>query len=241
MEKTRKGDTPPVTPIPVLLQDEHLLAVHKPAGVPFHGTPGEEGLVGLVRRRTGLETLYAVHRLDRITSGVLLLARTREAARELGRAFRERRVSKWYLAVSDRKPQKKQGTVSGDMARSRRGAWKLLRTRTDPAVTRFTSVSLAPGLRLFCLKPETGRTHQVRVALKALGSPVLGDPLYWSPRPGSPEPDRAYLHAYGIAFDLFGTPCRIFSPPAEGRLFTCAAFLNALSGIRCPYSVIRDG
>ncbi|SHF25200.1 tRNA pseudouridine32 synthase / 23S rRNA pseudouridine746 synthase [Desulfacinum infernum DSM 9756] len=223
-----------MVPIPILFQDDHLLVVHKPAGIPFHADSDGPGLLGLLRLRTGLETLYAVHRLDRITSGVLLLARTREAARELGRIFRERGVSKWYLALSDRKPRKKQGTVTGDMARSRRGAWKLLRTRTNPAVTRFTSVSMAPGLRLFCLKPETGRTHQVRVALKALGSPVLGDPLYWSPRPGSPEPDRAYLHAYGIAFDLFGTPYRIFSPPTEGRLFTCDAFRNALSVIRDP-------
>ncbi|SMC27927.1 tRNA pseudouridine32 synthase / 23S rRNA pseudouridine746 synthase [Desulfacinum hydrothermale DSM 13146] len=221
-------------PIPVLHEDDHLLVVHKPAGISFHGTSGGQGLPGLLRRQTGLEPLIAVHRLDRITSGVLVLARSQEAARELGRIFREREIAKYYLAISDRKPKKKQGTVAGDMARSRRGTWKLLRTRVHPAVTHFTSLSMAPGLRLFLLKPETGRTHQVRVALKALGSPVLGDPLYWSPGPAIPEPDRAYLHAYRIRFRLFGTPYDILAPPVQGRLFAADAFRKALSRIRAP-------
>lgn len=134
-----------------------------------------------------------------------MLATSREAAGELVSAFRKRQVHKYYVALSDRKPSKKMGSVVGDMEKGRRGAWLLARTHADPAVTRFTSVGVPggrPGLRAFLLKPETGRTHQLRVALKSLGAPVLGDevrhhrggPLLlqpagdarWGPGPGAP-------------------------------------------------------
>lgn len=105
----------------------------------------------------------------------------------MAKAFRERRVHKYYLALSNRKPKKKQGSVIGDMARGRASTWKLLPKGavppTDPAVTRFWSTSLPevqPGLRLYLLKPETGRTHQLRVAMKSLGAAILGDQLYGS-------------------------------------------------------------
>ena len=115
--------------------------------------------------------LFPVHRLDKVTSGALLLAKSREAAGELATAFRERRVAKFYVAIADKKPKKAQGTVKGDMARTRRAAWRLLRECTRPAVTQFVSApyredEAGPGceggapLRLFVMKPLTGRTHQ---------------------------------------------------------------------------------
>lgn len=117
-------------------------------------------------------------RLDTISSGALALATSREAAGELVAAFRRRAVAKFYVAISDRKPAKKMGSVVGDMAKGRRGSWLLQRSAANPCVTRFTSAAVPggrPGLRAFLLKPETGRTHQLRVALKSLGAPVLGD------------------------------------------------------------------
>jgi tRNA pseudouridine32 synthase/23S rRNA pseudouridine746 synthase len=133
------------------------------------------------------------------------------------------------------------------MAPARRGAWKLLRSAEDPAVTRFDSVSLkgfAPdaggggpgglpvrdGLRLFVLKPETGRTHQLRVALKSLGAPALGDALYGAAADAAGE-DRMCLHAAALRLRLNGEAIQAVAPPEEGAQFcapACAAALAAL-------------
>lgn len=136
-------------------------------------------------------------------------------------------ITKFYIALSAGcKPTKKQGTVRGDLVRARRGAWKLTRTMDDPSMTAFTSQpyqyrgsssdtlvagtekgneSLPPimHLRAFLLQPITGRTHQLRVVLKSLGSGILGDPLYSSSSTASSgalavAPDRTYLHACGL-------------------------------------------
>lgn len=98
------------------------------------------------------------------------------------------------------------GTVSGDMARSRRGSWKLLRSQDQAAVTHFVTSGVEdparPGLRAFLVKPETGRTHQIRVALKALGSPILGDVRYAAAEAAEKE-DRTYLHAAALRVVLW--------------------------------------
>ena len=123
-------------------------------------------------------------------------------------------LQKYYCALSGRKPSKKMGKVRGDMERLRRGQWKLLRSMNRPATTAFVSEALvheeedprmvaeasaaasssSAARRAFVLKPLTGRTHQLRVALKSLGSPVLGDPMYAAATDAANE-QRAYLHA----------------------------------------------
>jgi tRNA pseudouridine32 synthase/23S rRNA pseudouridine746 synthase len=155
--------------------------------------------------------VYPVHRLDKPTSGLLLVAKTTVGNRALSQAFAERGVEKTYLALSDKKPLKKQGWVKGDMAVSRRSQWKLLRTLVNPAVTQFTSTLLANGLRGFILHPKTGKTHQLRVALKSLGCPILGDSLY----AGSAS-DRVYLHAWKIAFQFQDTQYQYQIDPTDG-------------------------
>lgn len=196
----------------------------KPAGASFHSEDGTGFFAQLQQHYPG-ETLYPVHRLDKLTSGLLLVARNKPAAQALGALFSSGAIRKTYLALSDRKPSKKQGTVSGDMQRTRDGNWKLLRTHGNPAVTRFTSQSLAPNLRLYVLQPQTGRTHQLRVMMKALGSPILGDTRY-----GGTETDRGYLHAARLAFDWHGQPVVVQSLPASGELFTrfAAAIIDAV-------------
>ena len=144
-------------------------------------------------------------------------------------AFAEGRVSKHYVALSDRQPKKKQGTIRGDMAKARRGSWKLLHTTDNPAVTKFTSVGvpgIRPGLRMFIVRPATGRTHQIRVAMKGLGSPVLGDTRY-AKKLAAQQEDRTYLHAAAISFLLDGCHCHITCQPHIGAAFVHDAFQSA--------------
>lgn len=228
----------------ILYESAECVALDKPAGIAFHGRDEQEGFVEQVRRLMtegslpAWGSLYSVHRLDAVTSGILLLARSLEAARALGEAFAKRQVKKLYLALSQHKPSKKQGRIIGDMERSRRGAWKLLRTTESPAITRFLSQHVAeaqPPLRLFLLKPETGKTHQIRVAMKSLGSPILGDALYGGD--GEMRTDevsggcvgvRTYLHAWRVEFDLFGASVSIVAEPMEGARFLQPAIQEKL-------------
>ena len=100
------------------------------------------------------------------------------------------------------------------MQKSRNGAWKLCQSKENPAITRFESVSCEPNLRLFILKPQTGKTHQLRVAMKSLGSPILGDALYGK---NTENIDRTYLHAARLQFEFKGQSFDVFSPPKEGE------------------------
>ncbi|WP_406667273.1 TIGR01621 family pseudouridine synthase [Gallaecimonas sp. GXIMD1310] len=189
----------------VVLDHRDFVMVNKTAAVSFHAEQGP-GLFVNIEQHLG-QKLWPVHRLDKVTTGLLLLAKSAEAAAIFGDAFANRKISKCYLALSDRKPAKKQGWIKGDMAKARRGAWRLLRSTEHPAITRFDSQSLAPGQRLFRLWPQTGRTHQLRVAMKSLGAPILGDSLY-----GGSNWPRVCLHAYALAFDWQGDNIAISQP-----------------------------
>ncbi|MDO3384118.1 pseudouridine synthase [Gilvimarinus algae] len=208
----------------LLWQSDAALVVHKFAGVDFHNHQGEAGLFTAVKCGEGLDSLYPVHRLDKMTSGLVVMAKTAEANRQLCDQFASAQVEKFYLAVSAKKPAKKQGGIIGDMVSARRGAWRLTKTRDNPAKTAFFSTALIPGHRLFMVKPFTGRTHQIRVALKSVGAPILGDTLY-----GGAPADRAYLHAYELSFTLAGQRERFRALPETGELFDGDAFATALA------------
>lgn len=221
--------------IETLYSSERLLAIHKPPGVPFHQEKERDGILTLLRSAEGsgdlpnLGPLFPVHRLDAITSGVLLFARDRQTARLVSDAFATQQVTKLYIALSAKRPKRKQGLIVGDMARSRRGAWKLLRSRENPARTRFLTRSIPnrrPGLRLYLLQPETGRTHQLRVAMKSLGAPVLGDPSYGNREEAKLE-ERAYLHACGLQLRCGSERVSILCQPASGEEFCSAEFAEA--------------
>ncbi|MHA7879588.1 MAG: pseudouridine synthase [Saccharospirillum sp.] len=184
--------------------------VAKPAGWTVQRSEASPGLLHWLRETLGAEA-YPVHRLDAGTTGLVLFALTEQANRALSQAFAERRVRKTYLAVSDKAPRKKQGWVRGDMAPSRRGQWKLLRSQKNPAITAFQSVSIAPGVRGFVLLPKTGKTHQLRVALKSLGSPIIGDARYG----GSAHP-KLHLHAWRLGFTLNGKDYEYELAPSGG-------------------------
>lgn len=219
--------------ISVVYQSDRLFVVEKPPGLSFHQRGDEHGLLQTFREgciETDLEeevgSLYPVHRLDLVTSGLVMLARDQETARMLGQAFAEKRIEKLYVALSLRKPHKKQGWVIGDMERSRRGTWKLTHSRCNPAITRFLSFSIPgqrPGMRMFLLKPETGKTHQLRVAMKSLGAPILGDPLYGAKEEALAE-ERTYLHACGLRCSLHGEEISLYSVPSMGMEFLSESF-----------------
>jgi len=228
--------------IRVLYEDERLIAIDKPAGVAHHddvgdgdgdGVGGAPGMLSLYRlyqsriaagddvatppggRIVGSSysgRIYGTHRLDRATTGVLLLAKDAEAAGLVSRAFRKRSVTKYYCAVSAGKAKKKQGRVEGDMVRARRGAWKLTREKEDPAKTEYWTAGLGhmcgggaggstPVPRTFILfHPWTGRTHQLRVAAKSMGLPIIADAAYGGG--GEAPPRRIFLHAAAMHLDL---------------------------------------
>lgn len=209
-------------------ENDAFIVVSKASGVCVHCEPDQEGLIVWLKQDLQLDQLFPVHRLDKVTSGLLLCAKTRAAASELSQLFEQRNIEKYYLALGDKKPKKKQGLISGDMAASRRGAWKLCPTQHKPAVTQFFSYHLPSGesktqhlssLRLYLLKPKTGKTHQLRVALKSIGSPIVGDRLYGHPLVVESQVDEGktspsiYLHAFALRFMYQGRLCEYTDIP----------------------------
>jgi tRNA pseudouridine32 synthase / 23S rRNA pseudouridine746 synthase len=114
------------------------------------------------------------------------------------------------------------------MKKGRDGTWILARTHERPAVTRFYSTFLQEGLRLYMVRPYSGRTHQIRVALKSVSAPVIGDPRYCKKPGRGIEPDRGYLHAYALAFTVGGARYRFVNLPDEGKYFLSDEFREAL-------------
>ncbi len=200
--------------------DHHpdFVVTHKPANWDFHDCDGNQGFYHWVQDQLG-EELWPVHRLDKVTSGLLLFSRSKQACANIAELFAQNSVHKVYLAIAEGSPKKKQGQIRGDMARSRRGSWKLLRTQTNPAITQFQSLNLKPKVRVYWLKPSTGKTHQLRVALKSLGTPILGDELY-----GGAASDRVYLHAYQLGFEYQQTFFNWSLSPTLGELFLTSSF-----------------
>mgnify|MGYP001212028426 CR=1 FL=1 len=211
----------------VLDQRDAFLVVHKSPGISVQGD--SPSLLQLLKQDLSLPELYPVHRLDRDTSGVLVLAKTEAANRQLSMAFQERRVRKFYLALTSNKPSKKQGWVIGDMEKSRNGSYRLCRTRDNPARTAFFSFAFEEGMRLVVLRPYTGKTHQLRVALKALGAPIIGDDRY-----GGVGADRLYLHAWQLDFTFDDQAFSYRVPPAMGTLFERPAFTQCLEQLGSP-------
>ncbi|KAL4525938.1 hypothetical protein Ndes2526B_g03353 [Nannochloris sp. 'desiccata'] len=202
----------------ILKDTSSILVVNKPPNIAFHNSGDTSlGAVTLLRQQLGpnYPRIYPVHRLDAMTSGAMMFAKSPDIVREIIQKFKAKQVSKYYVAISARKPSKKMGSVVGDMTRGRRGSWMLQRTtETSPAVTRFiaSAVPGRPGKIAFLLKPETGKTHQLRVALKSLGSPVLGDIRYGNALGAGKEP-RGCLHCAALRLYIGDTLHQVVCPP----------------------------
>jgi len=182
----------------VVADNEKFIVINKAANVDFHTIDQKLGIVELVKQELGLALLFPVHRLDSMTSGLLIFAKTKEVAAQFGVLFETRSIEKFYLALSDKKPKRKQGLIKGDMKKGRNGSYLLLKSSINPAVTQFFSYSIAPSLRGYLLKPHTGKTHQLRVAMKSLGAPILGDNRYYP----NTSLEIGHLHAWQLSFNL---------------------------------------
>lgn len=191
----------------VALQDEHLLVVDKPAGIVVHPTGEQQsgtlahGLLSLGAAGGDPDRPGIVHRLDRDTSGLLVVARSQEAHERLSAAIRERRVERRYLALVRGKPRSRTGRISAPVGRDRRDRTRhSLDTETPRDATTWFELREALGERaLLELRLETGRTHQIRVHLQAIDLPVCGDPVYGTA--GDLGLERQFLHAHRLAFD----------------------------------------
>ncbi|MEH3053996.1 MAG: RluA family pseudouridine synthase [Patulibacter minatonensis] len=171
--------------VPVVFQDDAIVVIDKPAGLVVHPAPGHRGttlveLLGGVTAGGPDERPGVVHRLDRDTSGLLVLARTDHALRTLQEAIAERRVHREYLALVQGIPPARTGTIDAPIGRDPRDR---IRQAIDgegarEAITHFEVVEYLDDATLLSVVLDTGRTHQIRVHLEAIGHPVLGDPTY---------------------------------------------------------------
>jgi len=190
----------------VAYQDDHLLVIDKPAGVVVHPARRHragtlvQALGGRVAggddpRRPGI-----VHRLDRDTSGLLVVARTEGAHSALKDMLRRREVTREYLALVEGRPAARAGTIDAPLGRDRRVRTRISTDTDEPreAITHFEVETAYEGFTLLRVRLETGRTHQIRAHLLAIGHPVAGDPEYG--RAGVLGLERQFLHAERLAF-----------------------------------------
>jgi tRNA pseudouridine32 synthase/23S rRNA pseudouridine746 synthase/23S rRNA pseudouridine1911/1915/1917 synthase len=210
----------------VLYRDALILVVDKPAGIAVHPGPGggrdlESGFGAL---RFGLARPPALaHRLDRDTSGCLVLGRHPKALRRLGALFAAGKVEKLYWAIVAGRPPQDEGRAETGLGKlTRGGGWRMI---VDPAgrraITDYRVRGAAAGRAWLELRPRTGRTHQLRVHCAALGCPVIGDPVY-----GSAESAPLLLHARAISLPLYPArpPIVVAAPPPPHMLGALAGF-----------------
>jgi len=204
-----------------------MLVIDKPAGTPVHAGPrgGPNLEAGFDALRFGLPRPPALaHRLDRDTSGCLVLGRHPKALRRLGRLFAEGKVEKTYWAIVAGIPAEPNGVIDAPLKKeTRRTGWRM---EIDPAgqraVTEYRVLGTADGRAWLELKPRTGRTHQIRVHCAALGCPVVGDTTY-----GGPAGAPLQLHARAISIPLYpARPAVEVTSPVPAHMLAALARLG---------------
>lgn len=229
-------------PFEVVFEDDYLLVVDKPAGVVIHPAPGHRGptlaqaLAGRAAGGADPERAGIVHRLDRDTSGLLIVARSEEAHAALRRMVRARQIVREYLALVGGRPAAESGTIDAPIGRDRIRR-TVVSTRTDrprAAVTHFRVLERLPRTTLLRVRLETGRTHQIRAHMAAIGHPVCGDRHYGGANCGKKIGlERQFLHAAGLMFShpFSGEPLQCESkPPVDLRRALDVAKREPVSG-----------
>jgi 23S rRNA pseudouridine1911/1915/1917 synthase len=194
----------------IVHEDEWLLVVDKPAGLVVHPAPGYSGTT-LVDRLAGIaggsdpERPGIVHRLDKDTSGLLVVARTEDAHAALAAQVAAREVVREYLALVEGHVPSREGTIDAPIGRSHRdpGRMAVAGRGHREARTHFRVLELLPGDTLVEVRLETGRTHQIRAHFAAIGHPVVGDPTYGTD--GRHGLRRQFLHSHRLSFRHPGT------------------------------------
>ena len=186
----------------ILLEDDHILVVDKPAemlSVPGRGPANQDSIASRAAAR--YPEIHVVHRLDCSTSGVMLLAKTREAQSELNRQFRDRETDKEYIAVGFGECPSDSGEIDFPLITDwpNRPRQMICYEHGKPSLTHFEVLERAAGKVRLRLIPITGRSHQLRVHCMAIGLPLLGDNLYAPPAVLAMSP-RLLLHAHRLVF-----------------------------------------
>ena len=206
----------------VLFIDGEAIVIDKPAGLAVHaGSKTPESLDDYLRHfRFGFQRPpLPVHRLDRDTSGCLLLARNPKAHKRFQRAFEDKKVTKTYLAIVDGVPEAEEGVIDIPLGKvsTREEGWRMVPDQGGKtALTRWRRVAVKDGRAMILFSPETGRTHQLRVhAAEGLGIPIAGDPVYGAGR------GPMLLHALSLRMERDG------KPPVEAKAPLPPTFVNA--------------
>ncbi len=208
---------PPETPelIPeevtfeLLYEDKDLAVINKPPGVVVHPGAGHtrgtlvHGLLAVLKDLSGIGGELRpgiVHRLDKDTSGVLVIAKNDYAHLELSKQFKNRKVKKIYLALIHGIPKSSQGKIEFPIGRHpiNRKKMSIHAKKTREAVTLWKVIRVFKNVAFIEASPLTGRTHQIRVHFSAIGHPIVGDPLYGGCKPYGPKAKRQMLHAYRL-------------------------------------------
>lgn len=211
----------PEIDLPILYEDENIIVINKPTGVLSHGLSkflGEPSVASFLRQRLNLKTTKdwkpedlrfgIVHRLDRVTSGVMVCAKNQETMRDLQKQFHDRKVKKIYWAIVEGRPKHEEALLDLPLERNPKApaTWRV-GPNGKPAQT-IVKVLREGKVSLVELLPKTGRTHQLRVHMQYTGHPIVGDFLYQGKKA-----DRLYLHAHELIIEVPGKGSTTFVAP----------------------------
>ncbi|HSX41535.1 MAG TPA: RluA family pseudouridine synthase [Candidatus Saccharimonadales bacterium] len=230
MAKIEQADLPEVPNLPIIFEDKDLLVIDKPAGLVVHLTetgrpqPTVADFASTKVKDDDLERPGIVHRLDRDTSGVLVIAKNPEAKKWLQKQFHDRKVEKHYIALVSGHLREGEATINLPIGRSRKQPTKRAVTPgARSSITKYRVKRELPGVSLLDVELETGRTHQIRVHFAHLGHPVIGDNLYGS---AEPKLGRFFLHAASLTLTSPSGRQMTFSSPLPTELKTYLADLE---------------
>ncbi|ASK78594.1 TIGR01621 family pseudouridine synthase [Paraphotobacterium marinum] len=199
----------------LIFQNEDFIVVDKHPGVNVHYEGNEYSLLESIKRYLNFNDIYLLHRLDKDTSGLMVLGKSKKVAQDFYYLFKNEGIQKIYIALGKKKIKKKMGIIKGDMSKSRNKSWILKKTYQNPAITKFISAGASNNkYRHYFCYPLTGKTHQIRVALKSIGAEIIGDKIY-----GSGDEDRMYLHSLVLSFNYKGADFNFQCAPKIGLLW----------------------
>lgn len=211
----------------VIHEDNHLIAINKPSGLLVQGDKtGDITLLQLAKlyikekyNKPGDVFLNIIHRLDRPTSGCVIFARTSKATSRMNVLFKERKMSKQYLAISRARPNVDEGSLEHYLKKNNKSnivtAFDYKVKEGKQAILDYKLLNYHQGLALIQLNPLTGRSHQIRVQLKSIGAPIMGDLKYGAKEPLPNASIALHCHVMEFIHPVSKTNCRIMAKPPK--------------------------